>query len=314
MAVKFVRTCDRCGKVIREGNADSALTVGEGNSLSFYKKDEHKTYDICDECAEAFEKFMTGWVIPGLIDKYLECIENGSTPKPNTADFYSKEYKKRRTIEDVHEFFGVARPENTLNAHAWSDEVLSLCPEAKEGYDADAVKKALEEYSDTAEEKVNAHAYHKWTEEEDAFLIEERDRKVKTPKMAEKLGLSLSQVRSRIKYLDKLRKEKENVKNESDGWSDEVLEMARKHNEQSTTASVDSEPIAQEPSKDKTKIKLAPGTHTYHHWTAEEDRAIIRSSGKTLNDLACQFGTTIAAVRARKLLVLNGKIDINRED
>lgn len=138
MAVKFVRTCDRCGKVIREGNANSMLTVGEGNSLNFYTKDEHKSYDICDECAEAFENFMNRQV--SLKDAHSE-------EKPNAADVYSKEYKMRRTIEDVHEHFGVARPENVRDPHAWSNEVLGFCPEAKEGYDADAVKKILGTYT-----------------------------------------------------------------------------------------------------------------------------------------------------------------------
>lgn len=268
MAVKFIRTCDRCGKVIREGNANSTLTVGEGNSLNFYTKDEHKSYDICDECAEAFEKFMTGWV--SLRDALSEDKCDSPALYANVDRF------GRGTI----------------------------------------IKEGIEYLNATIEEnqKDGPHAYHKWTKDEDAFLIEERDRKVKTPKIAEKLGLSVSQVRSRIKYLDALRKEKKNVKNESDGWSDEVLEMARKHNEQITAASIDSEPIAKAPSKDKTEVKLAPGTHTYHQWTAEEDRAILKSPGKTLNDLACQFGTTIAAVRARKHLILNGKVDINRED
>lgn len=357
MAVKFVRTCDKCGKVIREGSANDTMTVGEGNSLNFYTKDEHKSYDICDECAEAFVKFMNGWV--DLRDALSEekayvdfdecCLPADdilSEEKSDVADFYSKEYKMRRTIEDVHEHFGGARPENVCNPHAWSNEVLRLCPEAKDGYDADAVKKVLEDYD--IKLKQESRTNHRWTKEEDVFLIEERRRKVKTPEMAKKLGLSVSQVRTRIKYLDKLRKEKKNVKTESDGrheepdkkpatdevvfgldgtvytqdkdkqgwtgWSPEALELARQHNEQITNASIDSEPMAQTPSKDKTKIKLAPGTHTYHYWTAEEDRAILKSSGKTLNDLACQFGTTITAVRARKHLILNGKVDIDREN
>lgn len=59
---------------------------------------------------------------------------------------------------------------------------------------------------------------------------------------------------------------------------------------------------------DKRKIKLAPGTHTYHKWTKEEDDILLHhSAGKTQNELANMFGCTIAAVASRKARLLSGK-------
>ena len=63
------------------------------------------------------------------------------------------------------------------------------------------------------------------------------------------------------------------------------------------------------PKIDKTKIKLKPGTHTYHIWTKEEDDFILHySAGMTANDLACKFGVTMSAVSSRRYNLLHGKV------
>lgn len=95
-------------------------------------------------------------------------------------------------------------------------------------------------------------------------------------------------------------------------WSDEALAMARAHNE-----SVERDLILAErqelpvtiPKIDKTKIKLKPGTHTYHIWTKEEDDFILyHSAGMTSNDLACKFGVTVGAINSRRYNLLHGKV------
>ena len=270
MAVKFIRTCDRCGKVIEERNGYVVEGKEPAKSNAKYgvlSAESHpifslKNFHLCPDCCEDFENFMKGQLVCDISDR------------------------------------GVLSEEIDNEQHK-------------------------EKHNDKL--KPGTRKNHRWTEKEDAFLMEKRRSNVKTPKMAKELGLSITQVRSRIKHLDKLKKDKENAKSEvvfgldgtvytqdkdKQGWSPEALDLARQHNESCE------EPKTTKVSTfvDKSKIKLAPGTHTYHHWTAEEDRAFLNSSGKTLNDLAYQFGTTIAAVRARKNLILNGKVDIHSED
>ena len=99
-------------------------------------------------------------------------------------------------------------------------------------------------------------------------------------------------------------------KEEQDGWSPKVLELARKHNE-----SCEKPKPAVSTSVDKSKIQLKPGTHTYHRWSKEEDQFILyHSAGMTMNELANKFGVTLKAVQLRKSMILNGKVHVEKED
>lgn len=95
-------------------------------------------------------------------------------------------------------------------------------------------------------------------------------------------------------------------------WSDEALAMARAHNEsveRDLSLSKRQELPATVPKIDKSKIKLKPGTHTYHIWTKEEDDFILyHSAGMTSNDLACKFGVTVGAINSRRYNLLHGKV------
>jgi len=95
-------------------------------------------------------------------------------------------------------------------------------------------------------------------------------------------------------------------------WSDEALAMARAHNESvehDLSLSEKQEQPPTIPKIDKSKIKLKPGTHTYHVWTKEEDDFILHhSAGMTANDLACKFGVTVSALNSRRYNLLHGKV------
>ena len=96
------------------------------------------------------------------------------------------------------------------------------------------------------------------------------------------------------------------------GWSDEALTMARAYNEsveRDLSLSKRQELPPTVPKIDKSKIKLKPGTHTYHIWTKEEDDFILHhSAGMTSNDLACKFGVTVSAINSRRYNLLHGKV------
>ena len=95
-------------------------------------------------------------------------------------------------------------------------------------------------------------------------------------------------------------------------WSDEALAIARAHNEsveRDLSLSERQELPVTAPAIDKSKIKLKPGTHTYHRWTEEEDDFILyHSAGMTSNDLACKFGVTVTAINSRRYNLLHGKV------
>ena len=215
MAVKFVRTCDRCGKVIREGSANSTLTVGEGNSLNFYTKDEHKSYDICDECAEAFERFMTGWV------SLRDVLSEDKCDLPvlyNSIDQFGRGVITKEGLEHLK-----TTVEETKNDGP-SEEVLALMREHNAKCDAMeaetnkdgpiykyvssfaskvsdskiTVERDDEQHNEKHEIKLKpgTHTYHIWTKEEDDFILH-HSMGMTAAQLAYKFGATVPAVKAR---------------------------------------------------------------------------------------------------------------------
>lgn len=209
MAVKFIRTCDRCGKVIREGNANSTLTVGEGNSLNFYTKDEHKSYDICDECAEAFEKSMIGWV--SLRDALSEDKCDSPALYKNIDEFGRGEITKEglEQLKPSDEALAHMREHNAkcdgketeLNKDGPIYKYISSFAN-KVSDSKITVERDDEQHNEKHNEKHDiklkpgTHTYHFWTKEEDDFILH-HSAGMTAAQLAYKFGVTVSAVKTR---------------------------------------------------------------------------------------------------------------------
>ena len=68
MSVKFIRTCNRCGKVLEDIKGDDKNVVnyhGHNNVYFTITSNEHpefslQEYDLCEDCHKDFVQFMKG--------------------------------------------------------------------------------------------------------------------------------------------------------------------------------------------------------------------------------------------------------------
>ena len=146
--LKLERTCDRCGAVVEKIDYKNKLENILTPTISFFDGKEDTNYDICDSCACQFLDWMKNAAIT---------VKQEVTPREELKKALEKHGKQSR----------------------WSDEALAIARAHNESVERDLSLSERQELPvavpkiDKSKIKIKAgtHTYHRWTEEEDDFIL-----------------------------------------------------------------------------------------------------------------------------------------------
>lgn len=281
MSVKFIRTCNRCGKVLEDIKGDDKNVVnyhGHNNVYFTITSNEHpefslQEYDLCEDCHKDFVQFMKGSTVLDI------SLRGKHVDTDNAKEILNEKFGNPNLNEDgpIYKYIKHLEREEKDPIERLIDNAKDLRERLdKDGFAiADEAGRGYVARVDLADDQENG-----WSPEV-RELVREHNKMLQEVKAAEK----------------------KHIIDTADETASKIAETVTR-NYIATGANL----------MDKSAIKLKPGTHTYHRWTKEEDQFILyHSAGMTMNELANKFGVTLKAVIHRKHMILNGKIHVEKE-
>lgn len=168
MAVKFIRTCNRCGKVIEDicGDKNNGITYPNKDTYFTVSTSKHPdfdsaSYDLCPDCYEDLMQFMSGQLVCDISDREKEDEQDG--------------YVDTDTVGKDGVIVGLdgtvyTQDKDKKGWTGWSPAVLEMARKHNESCEKPKTEVSTSVDKSKIQLKPGTHTYHRWTKEEDQFI------------------------------------------------------------------------------------------------------------------------------------------------